>query len=704
MRAPLLDTSIRTRLTLAIGLLLALLIVVAALSFRGFQALSHSAHDLVDGKARLAFLADRANQHAQTAANHLLRLLLKPERDARVPLYAAMDEALNAGDRALMQLEKASAERELAGDIGNIRQLRNRYGELFQETVEQIELSGPQSAKRHFEAQTEPALKALLSATDRLATEQQDAMQADVVRLTADAANAQQQITVIALLAIVVGALLAGLIARSIVNPVNEAADIAKSIAGGDYRREIPLGRRDEIGSMLHALSTMREQIAQREAHISRIAYFDELTKLPNRTRFFEDFAKLENTTGAILLLDVDRFSAINKALGHSIGDSLLRGVADRLRSVLGEHDVLARLWGDEFALLLSNADRATALNAGERIRTVLRAPITIADQRLDLDASIGIAFFPGDGLNLTELFRRADTALRTAKRRHSGVALAVHEVEETAPEQLSLIGEMREALADAQFVVFYQPKMDLRTRRITGAEALIRWRHPVRGLVPPGKFIPFAEQTGFIREITPWLLENVICEIAQWVRQGLELVVSANLSTHDLLNAELIKLVVSVLQKEQLASSALCLEITESALMDEPERALQHLDQLAARGIKLAIDDYGSGQASLAYLKDLPVHELKIDRVFVTDVDTTPKNAAIVRSTALLCRELDLIVVAEGAERAEEIEWLANNGCDLVQGYGVAKPMPAEEFVSWVRRFNDLESPSPYPSGNTHA
>lgn len=689
MRMSLGDASIRTRLALAIGLLLALLIVVAALSLIGFQTLSHSAHELVDHKARYAFLSARANQNAQMAANHLLRLLLTDERDMRVPLYAAMDEALNAGDRALVQLESAAAEHTVEGDLSNIRRLRNRYGEVFQETVEQIELAGPQSAKRHFESQTKPALKALLEATDNLATQQQDAMQTEVDRLTADAANAQQRILVIATLAILAGTLLAGLIARSITNPVNEAADIAESIAGGDYSREIPAGRRDEIGSMLRALGAMRERIAQREAHISRIAYVDELTDLPNRTRFFEQFANLESKTGALLLLDIDRFSVINKALGHAVGDALLRGMADRLRTVHSERNALARLWGDEFALLLCSADATTAVNAGERIRAVLQAPLTIAGQRLDLDASIGIALFTEGDKDLTAVFRRADTALRTAKRRHSGVALANSEVEEHTHEQLSLIGEMRDALAGDQFVVFYQPKMDLRTRRITGAEALIRWRHPVRGLVPPGKFIPFAEQTGFIGEITPWLLERVIYETAQWRRQGLELVVSANLSTHDLLNAELIDRVVSALQKEQLPAAALCLEITESALMDEPERALRHLDQFAAHGIKLAIDDYGSGQASLAYLKDLPVNELKIDRVFVTDVDTTPKNAAIVRSTALLCRELGLIVVAEGAERAEEIDWLANNGCDLVQGYGVAKPMPADEFPAWVRRFN---------------
>lgn len=692
---PLITTTIRTRLMLAITLLLTLLAVVVALSYQGFQSLSLSTHDLVDRKARLAFLAARANQHAQTAANHLLRLLLTAERDARVPMYAAMDEALNAGDQALLQLENVVTDNMLAGEsatLGALRLVRAHYGEAFQGTVEQIELGGPISAKGHFEATTEPALKALLAATDRFALAQQDAMQDEVERLTAEAETAQHRIVLIGLFALLAGATLGGLIARSIATPVNTAASLAESIAGGDYSREIPPAGRDEIGSMLRALGAMRARIAEREAHIRRIAYVDELTDLPNRARFFEDFASSQSAFGALLLLDIDRFSAINKALGHAVGDALLRGVAERLKTVLGEHDRLARLWGDEFALLLCSADVAKTIAVAERIRTVLREPLTITGQRLDLDASIGIARYPDDSADLSKLLRLADNALRSAKRRHAGIALAQQDSDEPAPEQLSLIGQMREALDHGHFVVFYQPKMDIKTRRITGAEALIRWRHPERGLIPPGLFIPFAEQTGFIREITPWLVDRVIADTARWRRNGLELVVSANLSTYDLLNTDLMSSVIDALAREQLPPSNLCLEITESALMDDPERALLNLDQLAAHGIKLAIDDYGSGQASLAYVRNLPVHELKIDRVFVTDVDSTPKNAAIVRSTVLLCHELDLVVVAEGAERAEEIDWLRQNNCDLVQGYGIARPMPEEEFVGWVQKFNFID------------
>ena len=689
------NTSIRFRLMAAITLLLVMLAMVVGLSFQGFQSLTRSANELVDRQVRLALLANRANQHAQTAANHLLRLLLTAERDARVPLYAAMDDALNAADQALLQLTSVSLKPANDGKTVDLRRLRDHYGEVFQETVEQIELGGPMSAKAHFEATTEPALKMLLAATDQCAIELQDAMKTEVEYLTAAAATAQQRIVIIGLFALLAGALLGGLIARSITRPVNQAAEIAESIAGGDYTGELPPSSQDEIGSMLRALGVMRQRIADREAHIKRIAYVDELTDLANRARITEDFLQATadlTDRRAFLLIDIDRFSAINKALGHAVGDDLLRGVAQRLSAALGERDLLARLWGDEFALLLCGAGQDEALAAAGRIRHILGEPLTISGQRIDLEASIGIALFPDHGADFARLLRRADSALRRAKQRHAGVALAAHEEAEPSADQLSLIGEMREALAQDQFVVFYQPKLNLKTRRVTAAEALIRWRHPERGLVPPVKFIPFAEQTGFIREITPWLVNRVVRDTARWRRDGLDLVISANLSTYDLLNADLLTEIFAVLDREQLPPSALCLEITESALMDDPERALQHLDQLAAHGIKLSIDDYGSGQASLAYVKDLPVHELKIDRVFVADADKTPKNAAIVRSTVLLCRELGLSVVAEGAERAGEIEWLTQNGCDLVQGYGVARPMPGEEFDSWVRRYNGHE------------
>jgi EAL domain-containing protein (putative c-di-GMP-specific phosphodiesterase class I) len=267
-------------------------------------------------------------------------------------------------------------------------------------------------------------------------------------------------------------------------------------------------------------------------------------------------------------------------------------------------------------------------------------------------------------------------------------VAFAAEAADEPLPEQLSLIWEMREAMARGEFLLYYQPKLDLAAGQITEVEALIRWQHPQRGLMLPKSFIPFAENTGFIRELTPWVLEAVVAQVAHWRKIGINLVPAVNLSALDILNPKLIEHLRRMVEQHGLAAKALCVEITESALMEDPELALAHLNELAELGLKLAIDDYGVGRASLAYLQTLPVHELKIDGIFIRAVAETPKNAAIVKSTIMLCHALGLRVVGEGAETADDLAWLRANDCDMAQGYGIARPMPAEELPGWLMAF----------------
>ena len=652
--------SIRARLVLGFAVLLGLLFAVAAVPLRQLEDLTARTRDIVDRQAQLVILSQRANQHAQAAA-----------------------------DSAVAGLEMAMLTPALRSDIARIGDLRQRYGELFQATVELIEIEGSAAARRHFEDRTQKVLNTLLFETQALETRLQQLMQAELEELRLAATNARRLVILLALGALAAGAGMAWAIARSIVVPVREAVAVAERIAGGDYRAAIPAGKRDEIGALMASLATMRDSIASREERISRLAYVDLLTGLPNRTRFLEILGRLPaGSRGAVFMLGVDRFAPINNALGHAVGDRLLCEIAARLCQAQGGNCVLARLWGDEFAMLLADADEAAAAQHAERILAALRAPMRVDGQRLDIDASIGIASYPRQGESHTALLRRAELAMTNAKRRHAGFAFSSGQESEPRHEELSLIGEMREALARGEFLVHYQPKLNLAQQRITAAEALLRWRHPERGMIAPGRFIPFAEQTGFIGEITPWVLARVIEDAARWRQDGVAVVASANLSALDLLNRDLVGLVRRLLEKFALPADRLCLEITESALMDEPDLALQHLSQLAALGVKLSIDDYGSGQASLAYVKTLPVHELKIDRAFVDGVDRDAKNAAIVRSTILLCRELGLSVVAEGAETPAELAWLEQNGCDLVQGYVVARPMPLDDFLAWIESF----------------
>jgi diguanylate cyclase (GGDEF)-like protein len=476
------------------------------------------------------------------------------------------------------------------------------------------------------------------------------------------------------------------MIARRIVRPVNELAGAARRIESGDYAQPVPRLSSDEIGELAVSFDHMREQVADREQKILRLAYEDNLTGLPNRTRFVEEFNRLPAAShGAVIVLNLNRFAPINSALGHPVGDRLLTEIGRRLGSFQSAANLVGRFWGDEFVFLLRDAERAAAGRFAESLIAALRQPFNLDGQRLDVDASLGIALYPDDGRDAATLHRRAELAMHAAKRHRRGVTFAAEAGEEPPHEQLSLIGEMRDAMARQEFLLYYQPKLDLAGLRITSAEALIRWRHPQRGLVPPGSFIPFAEKTGFIRELTPWVLETAVRQAAHWHAEGIHLVPAVNLSALDLLNPGLIGHLRRLIGEHKLAANALCLEITESALMEDPRLALTHLHELAALGLKLSIDDYGVGQASLAYLQTLPVHELKIDSRFIRAVSDTPKNAAIVHSTIVLSHALGLSVVGEGAETADDLAWLAANGCDLAQGYGIARPMPAEELPGWL-------------------
>lgn len=688
--------SIQTRLIIAFSIWLVLLGLVTAIAQQHIDSLTSGMRSFVDQQARVALLAQEANQQAQQAAIQLLRLLQSADKDSRIPLYRAMDEAMAASDAAIDKLKTLVRQDIDRPDIERVIATREAYAHSIQTTVELIEIDGLATALAHFGGRTESILRHLLHETRQLAAFEQIGMQHEVERLEQSATRIRKIALLIAAIAILAGSAVALFIARSIVRPVSEAVAVADSISRGDYGTALPLGRLRETRALLAALGSMRDAIASREQQIACLAYVDTLTGLPNRTRFMEALSQtLGDGHGALILLNIDRFAPINNALGFAVGDRMLREIALRLKKSLDDRALLARLGGDEFALLLDGADKAGAIEQARSILDDLRQPLMLDGQRLDIDASLGIVFYPKDGDTMNVLLRRVEFAMSAAKRRHDGYALGAEEADHAPHANLALIGEMRDALKNNEFVVYFQPKLDLVSGRISGAEALLRWRHPERGLVPPGSFIPFAEQTGFIREITPWLLQQVVGHAADWRAAGLAIVASVNLSTLDLLGNKLVGHVKTLLADSSLPPDLLCLEITESALMDDPEQAQAHLEQLAALGVKLSIDDYGSGQASLAYIRNLPVDELKIDRVFVSQVDSHPKNAAIVRSTLLLCRELGLSVVAEGAETADEMHWLTTNACPVVQGYAIAKPMPADEFVAWVQNFAHIKPTS---------
>ncbi|MBV8123400.1 MAG: bifunctional diguanylate cyclase/phosphodiesterase, partial [Paucibacter sp.] len=358
----------------------------------------------------------------------------------------------------------------------------------------------------------------------------------------------------------------------------------------------------------------------------------------------------------------------------------------------------LARLGGDEFMVLMDPADEARANALVHRILRDFERPLLIEDQTIDLGASIGIACYPGDGTDVGTLMSRAELAMYAAKRQQLGSQCFSPGLDATSQESLSLLGELRNAVETEALRLYLQPKIDLRSGRVNGAEALLRWEHPSRGLVQPLQFIPFAEQTGFIRVLTQWVLTATVRAWAELTARGHRgLRISVNLSTRDLMDQDLPLKLVETLKNHGATPQALCLEITESAIMDDPLRALQTLEHLSAIGFKLSIDDFGTGYSSLAYLKRLPVDELKIDRSFVMALEQDLDDARIVRSTIDLAHNMGLTVVAEGLESAKVWKLLSALGCDEGQGYFISEPLPAAAFMNWMDRWRapDLEDQS---------
>jgi len=693
--------TIGSRLGIAFSLVLLIATTVAYVSQDQVSRLSLATRDVVARQSARAEMAQAMDIHGQRAASLLLLLLQTPARDRRVPLYGAMDAEVAALDDAMHRLIATSADDGATGLISSVADLRHRYGRDFHQTVETIEISGNDAARKHFNSHTQASLEALLKSTQALATQQRAMVNATLSDLEESERASQRLIIGLSVVTVLAGSALAWRITRSIVGPVAQALAAADAVAAGRLNEPVPAGGKDEVGKLLQALRVMRDSIADREERLLRVAFEDRLTGLANRNRLLQALTQaLREPSCGLIVLDVDRFGLINQAIGFDFADSLLQHLGSALQqSLLDLNDsggVLARIWGNQFAIVLPGVDAAGALARAQRIQSFFVEPLSVQGNAIDVEVTLGVALFPQHGSSGEDLLRSAEGAMRSAKGRRERLGLASGPPAPGDPARLRLIGDMRAALDRGEFVLHYQPKLALADDSVHTVEALLRWNRPGFGMVAPGSFIPFAEQTGFIRELTPRVLDLAMRDACHWRALGLAIVPAVNLSAHDLLNPAFFELVAGLLQRHGCAPQDISMEVTESALMQEPERAIHNLQQLQSLGIRLSIDDYGSGQASLAYLKDLPVHELKIDRVFVTDVPATPRNGAIVRSTILLCHSLGLTVVAEGAETAAEMQWLRDAGCDYIQGYAVARPMPAAALLEWL---NAQAARAPAPS-----
>jgi diguanylate cyclase (GGDEF)-like protein len=465
----------------------------------------------------------------------------------------------------------------------------------------------------------------------------------------------------------------------------------------GNYDDKLEVESNDEFGELAEAFESMRRGIAEREQRIVYQAHFDDLTGLPNRgqgTELLRSCLRVSTKTGnpvAVFVMHLQRFRQIQSSLGHEIGEEVLRQVALRIRNILDDAEVLAKLEGDQFLIIAPNTDAEAGMTIAQKLSDMLDAGLTVQSVNIALDACIGIAISPQHGHQPDELLRRATVAKNDAQSAQRQMRVYQNGREAKYVRQLAILGDLRRAVEADELKLYVQPKITLSDSRTCGTEALLRWEHPELGQISPQEFIPLAESAGSISMVTEWVISRVVAQCADWNKLGIDMPVAVNLSRRDLLNRKLPGMIQAQLEKHGVASSSIILEITEEAVVHDIDHAAAVLDSLRGMGISISMDDFGTGYSSLEHLQKLSVDELKIDRCFVTNLPDEPQNVAIVRSIIDLAHNLNLEVVAEGVETAAALRWLREAGCERAQGYYLSKPMPVDAFPAWLKNWEKL-------------
>ena len=610
--------------------------------------------------------------------------VLAPLPIARVVMGLRMDTAFAEELRSLSNLEVSF----LAIDRQQPGELVSTQPQVLRDSIANLMLG---EGRRHGVSTTEHQDHSFLSQSLVLAS----TANGQVLALLQSPLDAAMQafvpldekilgIALIALIASLIGALL---LARGVSRPVQALAQAAERIGQGDYHTPVALERSDELGRLALAVNSMQSGIAEREQQLAHNALHDRLTGLPNRALAMERLgsAIALNRPIAVIYLGIDNLRVASETAGPDAVDQLLLTVSRRLEAVLRPGDTLAHLIADEFLLLLEGAGSDEAVGMADKLQQLLLRPQRINGHDLALDCRLGIAAYPADGESAHTLLERAAIAMKDAAQMPGRLQVYEQGRDLAHRRQITLIRDLRHAPNQGQLLLHYQPKLDIRQGHVRQAEALLRWQHPQYGMVSPAEFIPLAERSGSIQLLTQWVIEEGIRQLCEWNRRGLYLQLSLNISADDLLGDELAHRVSALLRRYGLPAEQLLFEITESAVMREPEKALKVLHLLRDCGISLSVDDFGTGYSSLAHLKRLPVQELKIDQSFVRNLDETSEDAVIVRSTIEMSHNLGLKVVAEGVEYAHSLRLLERWQCDTAQGYLISRPLSADAFEAWV-------------------
>ncbi|WP_421555812.1 putative bifunctional diguanylate cyclase/phosphodiesterase [Pseudomonas kitaguniensis] len=610
--------------------------------------------------------------------------VLAPLPIARVVMGFSMDSAFADELRSLSNLEVSflTIDRQQPGELVSTQP------QVLRDSIVSLMLG---TATRNGVSTTEHMEHSFLSQTLVLASDD-DGQVLALLQSPLDMAlqafvPLDEKILVIALIALMASLTGALLLARGVSRPVQALALAAERIGQGDYQTPVALDRSDELGRLAHTLNLMQNGIAEREQQLAHNALHDRLTGLPNRALAMERLGSAISTQRpmALIYLGIDNLRIASETVGPDAVDHVLLEVSRRLQAALRPGDTLAHLIADEFLLLLEGAGSQEAVGLADKLQQLLLRPQRINGHDLALDCRLGIAAYPADGESPQTLLERAAIAMKDAAQMPGRLQVYEHGSDLAHRRQVTLIRDLRHAPSQGQLLLHYQPKLDIRQGHVRQAEALLRWQHPQFGMVSPAEFIPLAERSGSIRLLTHWVIEEGIRQLCDWNRRGLYLQLSLNISADDLLGDELAHRVSALLRRYNLPAEQLLFEITESAVMREPEKALHVLHLLRDCGIGLSVDDFGTGYSSLAHLKRLPVQELKIDQSFVRNLDETSEDAVIVRSTIEMSHNLGLKVVAEGVEYAHSLRLLERWQCDTAQGYLISRPLTADAFEAWV-------------------
>lgn len=679
------------RLGLGFGALTLLMLVVVLLAMLQFSRLAGLSAQVMERDVQRLLQVQDIRQHADSYGNTMARLLTAPRVD-RERIYPLIDaESARIGqliDSLSLSLADPVAVQLLTRMAARLRQ----YRAVFSEVAAWIESGDVAQARVMFNDAAEPALRALLDTANALFAHEQAVLRQNQADTQQTIQTAQWSLGILTLGALALAAFFAWSTTTSVARPLATVALAARRIAGGDYAARVPIASRDELGKVAEAMNAMASAIAARESEIETLAYVDALTGLPNRNGLRQIARKLVRRRMGLILMDVARLRTVNEVLGFDTGDIALTQIADRLRVACavpgpaGSTRVLGRMTGGVFVMVCADMERSDMEREIERIDHLLAEPLECHGQVVDAQLVYGLADGQGQStLSFDALLQQAELAAGDAKQRKRSWAWHVPLNAQARAGQLSLLSSLRDAAVSGELEMWLQPKQSLRTGAVMGMEALVRWRHPQRGFVSPAEFIPFAERTGHIGVVTRAMLDAAMRLLVDWQQNRPAIYIAVNVSAHDVQDPMFANRVAQMAQLHKAPLHCLRLEITESSLMDDADGALPVLNALRDMGVRLSIDDFGTGYSSLAYLKRLPVDELKIDRSFVTCADLDVDAQALLRTIVDLGHSLNMLVTAEGIEREPERDLLKTLGCDQAQGYLIARPMALADARAYV-------------------